>query len=617
MEPGGGRPTSGIHLEGELVWDYSFGDSKRRPHHEICRLPNGNVLVVVSDPKTVEEAIAAGRNPKSVRNRLVSDGILELKPTGKTTAEIAWAWYAWDHLIQEFDKSKPNFGDVSEHPERIDLNFSAGHMDRMTNDPQQLARLRALGYVGGGKQKPASESTEPATGKPDDKAKVEKSKGEKAKGDKAAEDEDDDAPAPARSMGGDWTHVNSVAYNAKLDQIMISVHEFSEVWIIDHGATTAEAASHKGGRRGKGGDLLYRWGNPRVYRSGSNVDQRLFVQHCAHWIPDGLPGAGHMLVFNNGTGRPDGDYSSIEEVVLPLNAKGLYDREEFVAFGPEQATWTYTAPEKPLFLSPLISSTQRLPNGNSFICSGIQRTLFEVTPNNEIVWQFKYTATGIGPRIVPNILVPGFFHRMLAITDDQRFAILQLQREVDNKLFWLLSDNQWKVLVEPPAPPVVGFEGGEQGSSPAGEPRKIPAASRPRRVGEVIPSSVIEDLALSESQMNELMLMQQHVDEEFDKIWRDDQQELLERMSPRSQRVSISGSPGGSEPSRKASPVVGTTSATGTSDGSPSQPPAGSRRAPPRHAGGMGGLFRSYRYGSDFPGLAGRELKPGRLLIDK
>ena len=95
-------------------------------------------------------------------------------------------------------------------------------------------------------------------------------------------------------------HTNSVAYNPELDQIMLSIHEFSEVWIIDHGTTTAEAASHSGGRRGKGGDLLYRWGNPRAYRTGSNVDQRLFAQHCAHWIPAGLPGAGHMLVFNNG-----------------------------------------------------------------------------------------------------------------------------------------------------------------------------------------------------------------------------------------------------------------------------------------------------------------------------
>jgi hypothetical protein len=96
----------------------------------------------------------------------------------------------------------------------------------------------------------------------------------------------------------DWTHFNGVAYNADLDQIVLSVHSFSEIWIIDHSTTTGEAAGHKGGRSGKGGDLLYRWGNPRVYRAGTVKDQKLFSQHNAHWIPKGYPGEGHLLVFN-------------------------------------------------------------------------------------------------------------------------------------------------------------------------------------------------------------------------------------------------------------------------------------------------------------------------------
>ncbi|MGC8644373.1 MAG: hypothetical protein ACP5XB_31305, partial [Isosphaeraceae bacterium] len=60
----------------------------------------------------------------------------------------------------------------------------------------------------------------------------------------------------------------------ELDQILLSVHSFSEIWIIDHGTTTAEAATHKGGRSGKGGDLLYRWGNPQAYRAGTAADQQ-------------------------------------------------------------------------------------------------------------------------------------------------------------------------------------------------------------------------------------------------------------------------------------------------------------------------------------------------------
>ena len=66
------------------------------------------------------------------------------------------------------------------------------------------------------------------------------------------------------SGGTDWTHVNGIDYNADLDQIMLSVRQYSEFWIIDHSTTTEEATGHTGGNLGKGGDLLYRWGNPEA-----------------------------------------------------------------------------------------------------------------------------------------------------------------------------------------------------------------------------------------------------------------------------------------------------------------------------------------------------------------
>ena len=124
------------------------------------------------------------------------------------------------------------------------------------------------------------------------------------------------------------------------------------------------------GSRGKGGDLLYRWGNPRAYRAGTKADQTLFVQHNAHWIPRGFPGAGHLLVFNNGGDRPDGTIRRLTSSSSPVDAQGRYTREPGKAFGPGQAVWSYSAPKKSDFYSSFISGAQRLPNGNTLICSG-------------------------------------------------------------------------------------------------------------------------------------------------------------------------------------------------------------------------------------------------------
>ena len=52
------------------------------------------------------------------------DSLIEIKPVGKTGGEIVWEWHLWDHLIQDVDKDKANFGDVLAHPERVDINFN-------------------------------------------------------------------------------------------------------------------------------------------------------------------------------------------------------------------------------------------------------------------------------------------------------------------------------------------------------------------------------------------------------------------------------------------------------------------------------------------------------------
>jgi hypothetical protein len=223
----------------------------------------------------------------------------------------------WDHLIQDFDPEKDNYGEVARRPELVDINPLGGRGN------------------------------------------------------------------------ADWLHVNSIAYNPAHDLIALSVHNTHELWILDHSVTTEEAKGHSGGRYGKGGDLLYRWGNPAVYRMGAEADQRLFAQHDVHWIAEGRPGAGNILVFNNGQGRGDGgNYSSIVEIEPPFTAEGGFAREEGGAWGPTEPIWEYTAPRRQDFYSSFISGAQRQPNGNTLICSGASGIFFEVTPEGREVWRY-------------------------------------------------------------------------------------------------------------------------------------------------------------------------------------------------------------------------------------
>jgi hypothetical protein len=252
------------------------------------------------------------------------DVIMELEPAPPNGASVVWEWHVWDHLIQDQDPTKDNFGVVSGHPELIDVNF-----------------------VG--------------------------------------------------SSGSDWNHVNAVAYNEELDQIVISSRTFSEIWVIDHSTTTAEAAGHTGGNSGQGGDLLYRWGNPQTYGRGTAADQKLFAQHDSQWIPAGYPGAGNILVFNNGAGRPEGAYSTVEELVLPVDENGIYSIDAGAPFEPAASVWSYAADPPEGFYSSAVSGVQRQPDGTTLICEGGSGHLFEVSTDGQLVWDYVNPIESGGP----------------------------------------------------------------------------------------------------------------------------------------------------------------------------------------------------------------------------
>lgn len=195
-----------------------------------------------------------------------------------------------------------------------------------------------------------------------------------------------------------WNHGNSIDYDAALDQVVISARSHNELWVIDHATSSAQAASHAGGAHGKGGDFLYRWGNPQVYGGGGAGDRTLFNQHDVQWIATGLPGAGHLLVFNNGLDRPAGAYSTLDELVSPVLPDGSYPSiAPGSAWGPTSLAWQYVADPPTSFYGEEISGVQRLPSGNTLACEGTTGRFFEVTPAGEKVWEYVNPVANAGP----------------------------------------------------------------------------------------------------------------------------------------------------------------------------------------------------------------------------
>jgi len=302
-----------------IAWDYVYSSDTYMQHHDICPMPNGNVLILAWEKRSGQEAIDNGRDPANLADgELWPERVVEVQPDGVNGGKIVWMWSAWDHLVQDFDETKANYGVVADNPRRIDINF---------------------GLTSG--QRPA-----------------------------------------------DWLHANAISYNPETDQIILSIRTFSEIWVIDHSTTTEEAATSEGGRYGFGGDLLYRWGNPQAYDRGTEKDRKLFVQHNAQWVASGLPGAGNMMVFNNGTGRADGNYSTIEEWAPPVDENGNFaDPGDRDPWGPNRTEFTYIADPPTSFYSAIISGVQRLPDGTTLICEGVPGRFFEIDPASQIVWQ--------------------------------------------------------------------------------------------------------------------------------------------------------------------------------------------------------------------------------------
>lgn len=181
----------------------------------------------------------------------------------------------------------------------------------------------------------------------------------------------------------DWIHLNSIDYNETLDQIILSSHNTNEVWIIDHSTTTAQAASHTGGNSGKGGDFLYRWGNPLTYNVGTTT--QLFGQHNARWIESGFPFENQIMIFNNGVGRTGGNYSTVEIINPPVNGYNYLTSSPYL---PSTTSWNYNYGNSNALYAMNISGAQQLSNGNVLICNGPSGIFTEVNSAGNTLWKY-------------------------------------------------------------------------------------------------------------------------------------------------------------------------------------------------------------------------------------
>lgn len=299
-----------VDWNGNVIWDYVYSTTQYCTHHDICPMPNGNVLLIAYERKTAAEATAAG---STTSIEIWPDKIVEVEPVGTNGGNIVWEWHAWDHLVQNVDPTKGNYQtSIVDHPELLNINYQT--------------------------QK-------------------------------------------------DWMHMNGVSFNPMLNQIAFSCHNLSEIFVIDHSTTTAEAASHTGGNSGKGGDILYRWGHPAVY--GATGTQILKVVHDAHWNPENVPNPGYLGGYNN---QGISTNSSCADQVNPPYNGYTYSITPGSAFLPA----SYTLRQASGGYNSNMGNFQVLPNGNMLLCIATAGIIKEFDPAGTLLW--SKTANGAVPK---------------------------------------------------------------------------------------------------------------------------------------------------------------------------------------------------------------------------
>lgn len=350
-----------VTWENELVWWWCAEPrSERLSHHDLEPIGDGRVLVLCWERVRRGRCESEGRLQELLPDDELWDNLvielcppyesldvsLDNAPRSTTNASReglrateTWRWSQFDHLVQDTDPTKKNYGRVGERLDRFDLNYApAGGKARSRNSipPDQVSPSGLALF--------------------DPHWKIGKT-GEK-----------------------DWLHANSIAYDEERAYVLVSYCVPSEVIIISRAS----------------GDVVFRFGNPAVCRRGDPyADRVLYMQHSAQFShsPRDSPNL-KILLFNNGT-APHRLWSTVDEYEVPsdspLNAVlPSKKRSEGGVETRANLTWSHGKPvgHRDSFYAHHSSGVHRCPNGNTLICLGPQGILFEVTPDHEECWRY-------------------------------------------------------------------------------------------------------------------------------------------------------------------------------------------------------------------------------------
>lgn len=192
----------------------------------------------------------------------------------------------------------------------------------------------------------------------------------------------------------DWMHINSMSLlgpNKWYDAGDERFHPDNIIWDAREANILAIISKETG-------KIVWKIGPDFTETKELRAMGQIIGQHHVHMIPQGLPGEGNILIFDNGGwagyGFPDRmskdgtktdkrDHSRILEID-PTTLQVVWEYTGFAMGGTGMSNLVANTK----FYSQLVSSAQRLPNGNTMITEGCCCRLFEVTADKEVVWEY-------------------------------------------------------------------------------------------------------------------------------------------------------------------------------------------------------------------------------------